>query len=98
MPAVLTTEDEFVGRICQAARRGGASELDVATLRQLVLYRHEFETLQQAARVRALEASLSEMHAGERRDAICERMDLSRRRYYELRKLASAAPDRTAEL
>jgi hypothetical protein len=88
----------FAEKVCQAARLGGCTELEVMMLRQL-LQGHEPRTVQLGLRVRALEETLRGIDPGERRDAICARMGLSRRRYYELRKLAgSAAADRTAEL
>lgn len=85
----------FVTRIEDAARIGGASELDLATLRQLVLNRREFETMEQAARVGELERVLSTMEPAERREAICQRLGFSRRRYYQLRELSGVAAECT---
>jgi hypothetical protein len=94
MPDAAT---DFVERACQAVRLGGFSELEVMMLRQLLQGR-EPRTIQLGMRVRSLEETLRGMNPGERRAAICARLGLSRRRYYELRRLASAATDRTAEL
>lgn len=93
--AASSSETQFVERVIRAARLGGASELDLMTLRQLVLHRHGFDTMRLALRVQELEHSLSAMDPGARRNAICERLSLSRRRFYELKNMASAAPDRT---
>lgn len=96
MPApALTTEAAFVARIVMAARSGGATEFDIATLQELLLRGREFETLKLAERLREIEASLSGMEAAECRTAVCERLGVSARRYFELRNLASAVHDRT---
>ncbi len=89
--------DDFLERIECAARTGGASELDLATLRQAVAYRHTFETLGQAWRVYELERVLSDRDPAERREIICERTGISRTTYFRLRAmLSSPAPDGTA--
>ncbi len=96
MSEAAATIDAFIERLIRAARIGGISEFDVATLRQLVVGRHEFETILLATRIANLEMTMASMDVGARRDAICQRLGLSRRRFYELREIAaSAAPDRT---
>ena len=95
MVAAAPSLQTFVDRVIAAARVGGATELDLATMHPLLVHRREFETLQQAERVAELERVLSAMDAGERRIAICERLGVSKRRFYELRNMASAARDRT---
>lgn len=89
--------DDLFNRIIEAARRGDASEFDIATLKQVVLERHELSTIEAANRVDQIDRTLGAKSPGERREIICDRLGLSRRRYYELKKLASAAHVRTVE-
>lgn len=78
-----------------AALRGGATALDVATLEQLLVLRLEPSTIALAHRLAHLETTLRDRDPRERREIICERLALSRRRFYELKKISSAALDRT---
>jgi hypothetical protein len=88
--------NELVDRITEAARRGGISELDIASFRLLVLERLKPNTLQQAMRVKRLEQSMyPTMDSGERCEAIRQILGISERRFYELKKLATAIPDRS---
>jgi hypothetical protein len=92
----VTTLDELVDRISVAARIGGATELDIVTLRLHVLERLKPDTLQQAMRVKRLEKSMyPTMDSGERCEAIRQVMGISERRFYELKKIATAIPDRS---
>lgn len=78
---------DLLNRIIDAARKGDASEFDIATLKLIVLERHELATIEQAIRVVAIERSLSPMKPGERRGAVCARLGISTRTYYDMRKL-----------
>lgn len=92
----------LVTRLEDAARRGGAKELDIICLRQLLLHRRQSDTLTQAMRVSDIERTLKDRTPGERREIVCERLNISRSRYYALRDLSdeivsSPAHDRTGE-
>ncbi|HTE40357.1 MAG TPA: hypothetical protein VK629_06000 [Steroidobacteraceae bacterium] len=95
MTARDATIEGFVDRIEVTLRAGGASELDVATVRQLLLHRHELETIERARRVQQLEARLADRDPGERRDIICTQLGMSKTHFYELRKIP--VTDRTGE-
>ena len=81
------TIEAFMKRIGTAARAGGASELDVMTLRLLLVERRDIETIELAGRVQALERKLVDMPAGERREAICSRLGIRSSHYYDLREI-----------
>jgi hypothetical protein len=88
--------EEIIVRLTNAARAGGASELDIVTVRLLVLERYKLETLQLAMRVKHFEQSMyPSMDSGERCEAIRQIMGISERRFYELKKIATAIPDRS---
>jgi hypothetical protein len=89
---------DLIERIAAAARAGGISEFDLATLRLLVLEHRELSTIELAERVGGILRTLRGMSPGERREAVCARLGISRRRFYELRKLVpSAAAERTVD-
>jgi len=87
--------DVFMARILEAARGGGASEFDLMTLKQLVLQRREYSTIELALQVEARERAMTGRDAKERREAVCTRLGISERRYYQLKKIISATPDCT---
>jgi hypothetical protein len=88
----ITVED-FLERIATAARTGGATELDLMTLRALLIDRRDVRTIELARRVQKLEKqlTLSGMSPGERRSAICMRLRIKKTHFYELRELAISA-------
>jgi|GEM_PF-6725162 len=79
--------EEFIERITGAARIGGASEFDLATLRALLVDRLGLESIALARRVQKLELQLADMTPGERRHAICARLGIGKSRFYELREI-----------
>lgn len=90
-----STLTDLIDRIEQAARAGGVSELDLMTLRLVVLDGHSLKTLQTARRVIEIERSLTGATARDRAAIVCERLGIKRRWYFDLKKLASAAHDCT---
>lgn len=85
-----------MARLTASARAGGAAELDIVTVRLLVLERYKLETLQLAMRVKHFEQSMyRSMDSGERCEAIRQILGISERRFYELKKIATAIPDRS---
>lgn len=77
----------LLSRLEDSARLGGATELDIFCLRQLLLGQRHFDTLALAMRINEIEKSLSDRTPHERRSIVCERLQLSRSRYFELRSL-----------